>query len=288
MPSSHVVVFQYETRKENYLLALMKKNQEFCVNHGYRYYCMSHAVPFPAYWVKVWIGLDLMITMNEGDILMWLDSDAVFVNPSTRIESLFDHLSPSTVFLASADPHPWPSIFNAGVFAIKVTPQSLLLMQDWLNCYNPSRWAKTLQNAWIAKGVWAGDDYEQGAFVRWIVPKHRKRIHLCPPDVFCCVESRDFPSEAITSHFCGSHKKRIKDFLLQNPQVDEDWKNLEIETPNTDNIQQKSLRWLLLLLPLFIIPLFIVFTRRSRDLETEQFPARCTRKRMTIPTRRIR
>lgn len=123
MPSSHVVVFQYETRKENYLLALMKKNQEFCVNHGYRYYCMSHAVPFPAYWVKVWIGLDLMITMNEGDILMWLDSDAVFVNPSTRIESLFDHLSPSTVFLASADPHPWPSIFNAGVFAIKVTPQ---------------------------------------------------------------------------------------------------------------------------------------------------------------------
>lgn len=266
-----VLVFQYESRKENYLLALMERNREYCLDHGYRYLAFSHPLPLPTYWIKVWMCLDLMLTMNQNDIIVWLDSDAVFVNRSTKVESLFKDLPQSVFFLASRDPAPWPSIFNAGVFVIRINPESIQLMQDWINCYNPSRWVwNTTNNRWSAKGAWAQEDYEQGAFVKWIFPKYKHHIELLESDVFCCVQAEEIPSQTVTSHFCGSYKNRIKTYLQQTKTLNENWDHLEIK-PNPDQqAKARSQLWILVVILCIVIPMLVIYINQPAGSRSDQ------------------
>lgn len=216
-----VTLIQYETRDDPHLNALMSLNKRYCVNRGYNYLRVGPLQDMPPYWIKVNLVLMVLRGAADGDIVCWLDSDAVIVDSQKPMEDLFREAEVGKYFLASRDPKPWKSPFNAGVFYVKANGVSRRLVEDWMDLYQPKRWQQLLDGTWKCTGVWAGEDYEQGAFCKHILPKYAHAIKIYDPDKFDCTtpafaDLRPSGSRVFSCHFAGAYKKRIPDLLEDN------------------------------------------------------------------------
>jgi hypothetical protein len=200
-----VVVIQYETRRDTALRVSMKYTEEYCAKHGYLYVCPSEEYNLPTYWVKVYLLQQVMKQMSGEELYVaWLDSDAVFVKPETRVEDLFP---PGKDFVTSLDPG-FTDAMNAGVFFVRRTPTTIQLVDDWMASYDPTRWKKDAHGKWTTDGRWAGPDYEQGSFNVRILPEYRSMIALQPESMFACYDT--FPcKDTIVSHFMYKHKWKL-------------------------------------------------------------------------------
>ena len=84
--------------------------------------------------------------------------------------------------------HSWHSRFNAGAFIVKNNRICRTMIKEWIATYNPNNWTYH-DSKWTTECKWAGEDFEQGAFIKHIFPKYRKHIvtvhysflnnHLC-------------------------------------------------------------------------------------------------------------
>lgn len=203
----HVVVIQYETRRDRALRLLMKYTEDYCHLHGYTYFCPQEPYSLPTYWVKVHLLQTVLksVPVSEDLCVAWMDSDAVFVNPDLRIETILQKSGRD--FVTSLDPGSTTQM-NAGVFFLRRTPQTQQLVDDWMACYNPARWTRDGEK-WTTTGRWAGPDYEQGAFNERILPKYRHLIALEPEKRFACYEATYNASETDICHFMYTHKRKI-------------------------------------------------------------------------------
>jgi hypothetical protein len=218
-------IIQYETRDDPNLNALMARNKSYCVKNHIQYIRFGPLQDLPAYWIKVNLVLMVLRGAADGDIVGWLDSDAVIVDEQTPIADLFREASSlgegGKFFLGSRDPKPWPAPFNAGVFFVKANGVSRRLMEDWMDMYKPDRWAKLADGSWKCLGVWAGEDYEQGAFCKYILPKYAHAIKIYHGDKFDCTtpafaDLRPNGGRVFSCHFAGAYKIRIRDFIANN------------------------------------------------------------------------
>jgi len=206
-----VVVVQYETRRDTALRLLMKYTHDYCLQHGYTYYCPDEVFDLPTYWIKVKLVQDLFRTVaSDTDLIVaWVDSDAVFVRPETRVQDILD--GANSDFVSSLDPGS-TTIMNAGVFFIRRTVATRKIVDEWMDCYVPSRWTKSVdenrETKWKTVGKWAGPDYEQGAFNERILPAHRGEIALLPEKVLACYEPFYDP-QTVVCHFMYKHKWKI-------------------------------------------------------------------------------
>jgi hypothetical protein len=91
---------------------------------------------------------------------MWIDSDAVVHDLDGAIETLF---AGDEAMVAAGDNPAWSSPFNAGVFLVRGR-RGAEIMQAWSALFDKARWTKG-PDGWSCEGEWAGDAYEQGAFV---------------------------------------------------------------------------------------------------------------------------
>ncbi len=91
---------------------------------------------------------------------------------------------------------------------LKNTPVGREIMKDWKNAYNPNRWFYDGQK-WKAKGMWAGKDYEQGAFVLKVLPKYRNSVKCLHWRVFQVFRREQAISSTFSVHFSGHRKKYL-------------------------------------------------------------------------------
>lgn len=208
-------IVQYDNRRDTDLRLLMKYTEDYCLKHGYHYVCPNETYGLPTYWIKVLLVKQLLETVaNDGDIVGWIDSDAVFVQTDVTLENIFGANSAELAavsggkdFITCLDPGSLTQM-NSGVFFIRKTPQTVQLVRDWMACYKPENWTLGSDGKWKTEGRWAGPDYEQGSFNEQILPKYRPVIALHPEKRFACF-SVLYDSETIVCHFMYTHKRKI-------------------------------------------------------------------------------
>lgn len=191
-----VAIVQYDDRPREqieHVRFLSKLNAIYAKRRNYRYFFHDHlAAELPPYWAKV--ALVLRYLEQGFDIVLWLDSDAVIHDFSRGVESLFAH---GATFVYAPDCPKWGGVFNAGVFA--ATSAAEPMIREWLSRYRARDWRRK-GGRWLSKGPWAGETYEQGAFVAFVMPKYSERLHCLDWKVL----QSPFPlPESFTLHFAG-------------------------------------------------------------------------------------
>ena len=118
-------------------------------------------------------------------------------------------------FYSCPDNKIWDSPFNAGIFFVLNTEIGLKIMHSWLTTYDKNRWKKK-DNIWKASCRWASTCYEQGSFVKNILPKYSNYIHSFPWRFFQSFYSdlKKNKSRVFTLHFTGiSAEEELHAFL---------------------------------------------------------------------------
>jgi hypothetical protein len=148
--------------------------------------------------------------------VLWLDTDAVIINQEKRLEDFFKE---DKSFVACSDRPSFLQIisgpFNAGVWLVKNDRAGREIMDEWMDKYDSKKWF--LENGkWKTHGPWAGVDYEQGAFSKYILPKYKRQIDILPWYVFQA-KSDERSLHTFTIHFALTLKQYIPDFLRTHP-----------------------------------------------------------------------
>lgn len=184
---SAVAIVQYDTREACKDGELVKENTQFCEASGYDHlFILGSLEELPPYWGKV-LAVREVARSGRYDYVLFLDTDAVVMDHSLRVESLFED---DSCFVAGG-----PDGVNAGVYAIKCDDDGLAILEDWASRYKPSEWSfhpqeKTAKHQWkTTAGVWAGPGYEQHSLNEFVIPNHRSKVRNVGPDVFLHCDS---------------------------------------------------------------------------------------------------
>lgn len=214
----HVV--QFESRipypeNNSYMIAV---NQARTSNDPDCTYTMYSESELPPYWAKVEVALKKLREVPLGDVVLWLDTDAV-VDDTTGMRKLLA----SGTFTKSNEGEPWPDAvpFNAGVWGVKHNEMGISIMEYWLSLYDSSVWhhvepdelsASDLRGHmstkdWECDGDWAQGDFEQGSFRDKVLPKFEEHITDVPWQVLQYSDP-DTPEGTLAHHFaCWKHSK---------------------------------------------------------------------------------
>jgi hypothetical protein len=218
------VILQYDNRKlDNNFEDLMKHNQDYAKKQGYEYVYKRTGYDYlPPYWAKVKIAQELIEEEIPGTNtkrykgVLWLDTDAVIIDQNKRLEHF---LKPGKSFVASSDATPFPeedkAPFNAGVWLVRNDQNGQEIIQEWMDKYDSNKWFLE-KGKWATRGVWAGENYEQGAFSKHILHKYAKWISIIPWYIFQA-ESDGESAKTFIIHFAGNLKQHIPDFLRTHP-----------------------------------------------------------------------
>lgn len=198
---------------------LRQLNKEYAKLHNYDYKLVHKwkDPEIPPYWAKIFVIQELL---PSYDYLMYLDTDAVVHNINAEITELFAR---GKEFVFSADNPAWPAPFCAGVILIQKTDKTLKLLEDWLTYFDKENWVRN-PNAmrWdsideiTGTGSYAGEHYEQGSFIKYILPSREYRpilqrvsytvlqggLKVIPPH-----------DDSFTLHFAGNFKGKIAHYL---------------------------------------------------------------------------
>jgi hypothetical protein len=149
-----------------------------------------------------------MNSRKDIDMVMWLDSDAFFVqfqtmNPFTLVKMYSDY-----IMWLSPDAPKYSAPFCAGAFLIKNDTEGRKLIRYWRDLYNKDRWVLK-DGRWSTIGDFAGPDYEQGAFIDNIHQNDLWKHRICtlPYYVFNEVECENPNPLTISIHLAGHYKK---------------------------------------------------------------------------------
>lgn len=193
-----IAVVTYENRPLSYLEKFRENHTKYCDLNGYEYFPMNNHIletTVPPWWLKVFIIKEYL---QKFDIVMWIDSDAMFESLETKIESLFEN-NCSLVISHDKPHHRKPSKINTGVFASN--RQGIPLINSWIERFKPNRW-KVVNKQWICTGEWAGPDYEQGSLIAIL----DSSVEILPWYVL-----NNHPrsgKKGYVYHFCGSFGKK--------------------------------------------------------------------------------
>lgn len=171
-----LLLLQMEDRKKPTLTTFLRHNKQTCSENHIKYVfiekSMFHA---PPYWRKI-LELEQCMKNNPTiDYVMWLDSDAFLSKFSVlKMQRLLEKHKDRSMII-SGDMPPWTSPFNAGSFIVKNNAIGKTMMKEWIATYHPNKWTYH-DSKWTTECIWAGEEYEQGAFLKHILPKYKKHI----------------------------------------------------------------------------------------------------------------
>jgi hypothetical protein len=148
--------------------------------------------------------------MNENpdiEYFIWLDSDAFFINFENQRFQEFLKKNDQYSMITTKDMPPWSENFNAGSFIIKNDEIGKSIIQEWISKYNPNNWQYT-DSKWHTDSVWAGDDYEQGAFKTHILenPRYNHYISNLPYYHLNNNNCEQNINDSLIVHLAGEHK----------------------------------------------------------------------------------
>ena len=204
-----VAIVQYEDRDDPLLMGLIRRNAEYCQAHGYQHIFIQRvSEDIPPWWVKCFILREIL--KKDFDFVTWLDSDAVVHDQARTIESLFIR-GESLIFSPDAPAWNNPSPFNAGVLIFKSNPTAQKIIEDWIQLFNWRRWTKE-GGEWHTPGPWAGEDYEQGAFVRYLLPSLKTTTAVREED-WQVLQGPWVMSQSFTMHFANRSRPNAAFYL---------------------------------------------------------------------------
>lgn len=201
-----MLLLQMEDRKKQPLTTFLRQNEKTCAENNMKYVFLEksrfHA---PPYWQKVF-ELDYCMKTNPTiDYVMWLDSDAFLSDFSVLKMQQFLQKYQDYSMIISGDMPPWHSRFNAGAFIVKNDAIGKTIVKDWIATYPPHKW--TYHNSkWTTESAWAGEDYEQGAFVKYVLPRYKKhivKVHYSILNNHVCNNKK-----TISVHLAGIYKRK--------------------------------------------------------------------------------
>ncbi len=206
-----ILVLQIEDRNDPILNKFMKSNEIICKQNDMEYVFLkkSHKL-VPPYWAKVFEIHRLMNEKQDIDYILWVDSDAFFVNFTK--ERLYNFLNKyqEYSFIGTPDIPPWTEKFNAGVFVIKNNDIGKAMVDKWITYYHKDVWNYNKStDKWKTDATWAGVEYEQGSFSTYILddPKFSKKITLIPYYYLNNHNCNDHQEETLLVHLAGAYKK---------------------------------------------------------------------------------
>jgi len=256
-----ILLLQIEDRINEDLHKNMNENKQICLENNIKYIFLEKSLfNIPPYWAKLFEINKLMNEYPDIEYIMWLDSDAFFVNyDNTRFQNfLKKYENYSMIF--TKDMPPWDyGEFNAGSFIIKNNSIGQDIVKTWMSYYDPKQWTYD-GNKWKNKTQWAGVEYEQGAFIKYIMkdPKFNKSIIQLPYYYLNNNNCETYISETITTHLANYYKhnknilqkcfKLFKTYIYQSNEP-----TIEITEPENNNIIILLLVLLICLLLLLMI-----------------------------------
>jgi hypothetical protein len=202
-----LLLLQMENRKMKPLQTFLQHNKETCTQNNIKYVFIENSkFHAPHYWQKIFELEKCMKDNPTTSYIMWLDSDAFLSDFSqSKMQDFLDKYKDHAMIIARDMP-PWKSPFNAGSFIVKNNVMGRTIVKDWIATYNPDNW--TYKNAkWKTESKWAGVDYEQGAFVKYILPKYSKHIARVPYYMLNNHRCTRYLNKSISIHLAAEHKK---------------------------------------------------------------------------------
>ena len=227
--TSKLCIVQFDNRPrgewEDSLAILATYNENRCQEMSCCQYFFksSIATAVSPYWAKV-IATKQVLEHNRKscDYVFWIDDDAA-LHPKTTVEDLAQLLGDKSFVLAPDPPcleitlkvapelcHPMK--FNAGVWGVRQSNWGREIMSTWAMQYptneswiqNATSWACVLANNQSC--VWAGNQYEQGAFVSKIMSNGTLANEIRSVGAELIMERNCSKSPLIYHMFDGRHK----------------------------------------------------------------------------------
>jgi len=171
------------------------------------------------YWGKVF-EIDRIISDKSNsniDYVFWIDSDAFFLHFNKNKLTDFLNKYSNYSMIITKDHPPWNMKFNAGVFIVKNDSYSREIFSYWKSLYNPNNWWME-GNKWKTDKPYAGDDYEQGAFVTYILSNNQYSAHIksVPYVILNNSSCTENTNETIITHLAGRTKDPVKIATCKN------------------------------------------------------------------------
>jgi hypothetical protein len=208
-----LLVFQLEDRDNELLNNFMSHNRTVCSSNNIEYINKKKSdFNSPPYWNKIFELQKIMNEKKNIDYIFWVDSDAFFVNFDKNKIINFLKKNNKYSIIITKDMPPWNHNFNAGVFIIKNNKMGKQIIDKWVSKYNKNRWSfDSSIKEWKTEGNWGGDDYEQGAFITYLLKDENLKPHIMVNPYYVlnnnnCLENMD---ESFLVHLAGHHKKDI-------------------------------------------------------------------------------
>lgn len=202
LPQPPFIVLQMEDRKQSELETLMSYTSKKTLEYGGQYFFLESFSELPPYWRKVFGLQFLMKKFPKTKLFMWVDSDAYLVNNPLKF---IDDKEYS--MWISPDAPRYSSPFCAGVFIVRNDKNGQQIIKEWTSYYKSEDW-KFSDGKWSTNGVWAGETYEQGSFIKNLLPRSEElRIKKMPYHVFSEVNCREPNQETSAIHLAGSYKE---------------------------------------------------------------------------------
>lgn len=170
---------------------LMSRNEESCSGDQTcaAYMNVEVGENVPPYWRKVHAVRECL-SRKECDSCLYLDTDAVLNTKKWKEygQDEMESLLGGKDFSFSPD---WArDRFNAGVFAVRNTEKGRQIMKEWGEREPTDAWEKRVKK-WSctspstgAQCIWAGDEYEQGSFIRDVLPDWESEMSETSPFVY--------------------------------------------------------------------------------------------------------
>ena len=172
--SQRWAIVQYDDRNLSDVdKGFLQRNKYYADKWGHEHIVQrsgyTHISP---YWRKVFLVNDILKT-NMFDGVLWLDTDATMFNMDTDLNHLVEE---GKHMYKSADVTPDNKKFCAGVWFVLNTPIGKEIISNWARAYPRGTWSRDPGGRWSTSGEWAGPNYEQGAFIKKILPKYAKSM----------------------------------------------------------------------------------------------------------------
>jgi len=175
-----IVVAQFYTKNLSYGKFSEEINRKYCQDNGYIYHVEKDTNKIESYiedrshtWAKPKLILEVM-DKYDCDYILFLDMDAIFSDPSKRIEEFID----SNFDLIATEDYSSHSKMNAGVLLFKNSEWTRNFMNDWWEAGNylrgndcPALGTNNDQEGYYKRGLWHDQTcltvlYDRSAIVR--------------------------------------------------------------------------------------------------------------------------
>ena len=268
-----VLVLQIEDRNDPVLNKFMKSNEIICKSNDMEYVFLKKSSELvPPYWAKVFEIKKLMDKNKYVDYILWVDSDAFFINFTKERFSKFLEKYNDYSFIGTPDMPPWTGKFNAGVFIIKNNKIGNEMINKWITYYHKDVWNyNKTTDKWKTDATWAGDEYEQGSFSTHILtnPKFSNDIIMVPYYYLNNNNCSDHQDETILVHLAGDYKKDQNNVAICTPKLSssdntiEKFENFQESNSNSKIMKILSILLYILIIIFIILLIIIIYTKCS-------------------------